>query len=179
MTDTKSEKGWIFPAEIDIPEQNWYRIDFGGDSQWDIDREGHEHMADQVGYDELTSEIAAHGVSDGIIYCVVESTLVIPDGRFAGEYTAIQGADTASQQVREPDYVSGVAESRAVKRAVKRALGIRSAESEVSSDHSTTSAPDGMDSDTPASEQFDDPAGGADVEQTTDKTNDDDDSLTW
>jgi len=178
MTDTKTEKGWVFPAAVEIPDQNWYRIDFGGDVQWDIDREGHESLARQVGMESLTSEVAAHGVSDGIVYCMVESTLIIPDGPFAGEFTAIQGADTASQQVREPDYVSGVAESRAVKRAVKRALGIRSAKPDVSSDHTTTSAPDGMDADKPASEQFDDPSGGA-VEQTTDKTNDNDDSITW
>lgn len=180
MADMQSAKGWLFPASVEIPEQNWYRIDFGGDVQWDIDREGHESLARQVGMESLTSEVAAHGVTDGIVYCMVESTLVIPDGPFAGEYTSIQGADTASQQVREPDYVSGVAESRAVKRAVKRALGIRSAESDVSSDHSATSgskSSEGLDTDTPASEQFDTDT--PEPEQNTNKTNDDADGVTW
>lgn len=176
MHEMQSQKGWLFPEEVEIPDQNWYRIDFGGDVQWDIDREGHECLARQVGMESLTSRVAAHGVSDGIVYCMVESTLVIPDGPFAGEYTSVQGADTASQQVREPDYVSGVAESRAVKRAVKRALGIRSAKPDVSSDASAKSS-EGLDTDVPASQQFDTET--PEPEKNTNKTNDDADGITW
>jgi hypothetical protein len=180
MTDTQTQKGWIFPAGLEIPEQHWYRIDFGGDVMHDLNREGHVYLARQHGMIGLNSEVAASGTMDGIHHAAVEATLeVVRDGDVE-TYTAIGGADTASQQVRDPEHVFSVAESRAVKRAVKRALGIRSAEADVSSDPAerSTSAPGGMDSDTPASEQFDDPTGG-EAEQTTDKTNDNDDSITW
>ncbi len=173
----QKQKGWLFPPELDIPEQHWYRIDFGGDVMHDLDREGHVYLARQYGMIGLNSEVAASGTNDGIHHAAAEATLeVVRDGDVE-TYTAIGGADTASQQVRDPEHVFSVAESRAVKRAVKRALGIRSAESEVSSDHSTTSAPDGMDADTPASEQFDDV--GPEPSKTTDKTNDDSDSIQW
>lgn len=121
-------KGWLFPADLNIPEQNWYRMEFGDSVAWDLDREGHEYLARQYGMVSLESHVATTGESGEIVYAAAESTLTIetPDG--TETYTAVQGADTASQQVREPDYVWGVAESRAVKRAVKRALGIRSAD---------------------------------------------------
>lgn len=181
MSEMQSQKGWLFPESVDVPEQNWYRIDFGGDVQWDIDREGHEELARQAGMGSLTSEVAAHGVTDGIVYCMVESTLVIPEGQFAGEYTAIQGADTASQQVREPDYVSGVAESRALKRAVKRALGIRSAEADVSSDHSKKASDmfDGLPEEEGGDDADDAPQDEPVPVSNTSKVNDDQDGITW
>jgi len=177
----KSIKGWLFPSEVDIPEESWYRMDFGGSAQWDLDREGHEEIARQYGMIGLNSELVGHGINDGILYATAESCIEIVRDGDVETHTAVSGADTASQQVREPDYVFSVAESRAIKKVVKRALGVRSAESEVSSDHSATSAPDGMDADTPASEQFDDPTGGADglPDKNNDKTDDDSDSLSW
>ena len=179
MSDTQTQKGWIFPGDVEVPEQHWYRIDFGGDVMHDLDREGHVYLARQRGMIGLNSEVAASGTNDGIHHAAIESTLEIVEGGDVETYTAIGGADTASQQVRDPEHVFSVAESRAIKRAVKRALGIRSAQSEVTSDPANrTSAPDGMDADTPASEQFDDPTGG-EVEKTTDKTNDDSDSIQW
>lgn len=182
MAETQTQKGWIFPADVEIPEQHWYRIDFGGDVMHDLEREGHEYLARQCGMIGLNSEVAASGTMDGIHHAAVEATLELARDGEIETYTAIGGADTASQQVRDPEHVFSVAESRAVKRVVKRALGIRSAESEVSSDPAerSTSAPEGMDSDTPASEQFDDPTDASnEPEQTTDKTNDNDDSITW
>jgi len=180
-----ARKGWLYPRHLDIPEQCWYRMEFGDSVQWDLDREGHEELARQAGMVELTSEVAAHGVDgEGIVYVVVEATLKLDHDEHGGEYTAVQGADTASQQVREPDYVSGVAESRAIKRVVKRALGIRSAAQEVSSDPEANRSDDGsLNQDAPASSQFDtdnpDDSTDTEAEKTTDKTNDDDDSLTW
>jgi len=178
MSEQK-QKGWLFPSGLDIPEQHWYRIDFGGDVMHDLDREGHVYLARQYGMVALNSEVTASGTNDGIHHAAVEATLEVSRDGGVEAYTAIGGADTASQQVRDPEHVFSVAESRAVKRAVKRALGIRSAKSEVSSDHSATSAPDGMDADTPASEQFDDPTGDDFPEKTTDKTNDDSDNIQW
>lgn len=173
----QEQKGWLYPEAVDIPEQCWYRMEFGDSVQWDLDREGHEELARQVGMSSLTSRLAAHGVDEGIVYCMVESTLVIPDGEFSGEYTSLQGADTASRQVREPDYVSGVAESRAVKRVVKRALGIRSADQSVSSDEASTKKASDMFDNLPEDEEGDPDA--PSVEQNTSKVNDDQDGITW
>lgn len=166
----RERKGWLYPEVVEIPEQCWYKMEFGDSVQWDLDREGHEELARQVGMESLTSKLAAHGVTDGIVYTVVESTLVIPEGQFAGTYTSIQGADTASRQVREPDYVSGVAESRAVKRVIKRALGIRSSDKSSEGDVPSSGKPK-------ASEMFD--IDDDSPTKNTNKTDDDQSGITW
>jgi len=158
------EKGMWFPEGLDIPEDNWYRIEFGGNVVWDLDREGHVYLARQYGMVSLKSEITSTGTSEGILYAAVEAELEVnPDqtetalsGQSGGDgpstetYRAVSGADETSQQVRDPEHVWSVAESRAIKRVVKRALGIRSVDTTADRDAQDVSVtgdspPDGGD----------------------------------
>lgn len=150
------EKGLWFPDGLEIPEDNWYRIEFGGNVVWDLDREGHVYLARQYGMVSLKSEITSTGTSEGILYAAVEAELEVdPDqtesdlsGPMGGSsptretYRAVSGADETSQQVRDPEHVWSVAESRAIKRVVKRALGIRSVEATTDIDAQNASEPD-------------------------------------
>lgn len=124
-------KGLLFPENVDVPEQSWYRIDFGDTVVWDLDREGHEHLARQRGMMRLESEVVATGTYEGVLYASVRAELEMPKEGHKNTtetYAAVSGADETSQQVRDPEHVWSVAESRAIKRVVKRALGIRDAE---------------------------------------------------
>lgn len=124
-------KGLLFPENVDVPEQSWYRIDFGDNVVWDLDREGHEHLARQRGMERLESEVVATGTYEGVLYASVRAELEIKEPQHKNKtktYAAVSGADETSQQVRDPEHVWSVAESRAIKRVVKRALGIRDAE---------------------------------------------------
>lgn len=138
----REQRGLLFPDAVDVPEQNWYRLEFAGDVTWDIDREGHEYMARQMDCTDICSSVVETGSTDGILYAAVESELVMFDG---ATFRAVSGADAASQQVRDPEHVFSVAESRAIKRVVKRALGIRSAETD--RDDVDVASPSGVTSD--------------------------------
>ncbi len=122
------KRGWLFPGGLDLPENNWYRMEFGDTVAWDIDREGHEYMARQSGATSLTSNVVSTGTAEGVLYAAVEAELTLELDGEEQTYRAVSGADATSQQVRDPEHVWSVAESRAVKRVVKRALGIRSTE---------------------------------------------------
>lgn len=128
MTESHVErKGILFPEELDIPDQHWYRIDFGSDTMWDLDGDGYRHLAHQVGVDSIETEIEYTGsTDDGIIYAAAECRVKLSGG---GVFRAVAGADETSQQVRDPEFVWAVAGTRALKRAVKMALDIRDAES--------------------------------------------------
>jgi len=144
---TRTVRGWVVPEGVDIPDQHWYKIDFGGNVQHDLDREGHLHLARQCGLIDSDTRITDTGSDDGVMYAVAQTTLAFADGT---EWSAVGGADAASNQVREPEHVWSVAGTRSVKRAVKRALGIRSAgegPSPVDQEASsvTENAPDGVD----------------------------------
>lgn len=135
------QKGLLFPENVDIPEQSWYRIDFGGNTVWDLDREGYEYLARQRGMDRLESEVVATGAREGVLYASVRAELELPKPQHKNEtetYAAVSGADETSQQVRDPEHVWSVAESRAIKRVVKRALGVRDAEQTREPDTSET-----------------------------------------
>jgi len=142
----REEKGWLFPENVEIPDQSWYRMDFGDTVRWDLDRAGHEELARQSGMYALESEITQTGEADGVLYAAVEAVIRMEYDDTSETYRAVAGADVASQQVRDPEHVWSVAESRAIKRAVKRALGIRPAETDVDPDTGPDSgrgAPDG------------------------------------
>lgn len=116
--------GWLFPDDVDVPEQSWYRMDFSGREVWDMDKHGHIEVARQVGLDSIQTKVTSSGTDDeGVRYAAVEATVGI-DGE---PYEAVGGADSTSQQVRNPEHVWSVAETRALKRAIKRAVGIREA----------------------------------------------------
>jgi hypothetical protein len=122
----REERGWLFPEGLEIPDQHWYQIDFGGDVMHDLDREGHLFLAEQCGLESMQTDIAAHGSDDGVLYACATAEARFDDGDV---WKAVGGADAASQQVRDPEHTFSVAATRAIKRVVKNALGIRSAES--------------------------------------------------
>lgn len=122
--ETQTVKGWLFPEGIDVPEEPWYRFTLGDTTVEDMNWSGHIDVAHQVGLDQLDTEVVASGVVDGLLYAAVKVTAVIDGQRFS----SIGGADVASNQVKDPEHVFSVAESRAIKRAVKRALNIRAAD---------------------------------------------------
>lgn len=129
-------RGLRFPAHLDVPDQAWYQIDFGGTSEWDLTGDGYQHLAHQAGIDGIETTIVDSGHDDdGIRYAAARAVVIIepeaddsPGEDSPQRFTAVAGADEASNQVREPDYVWSVAETRALKRAVKRALNIHDAE---------------------------------------------------
>lgn len=123
MTDEVN--GWLFPDDVEVPSEPWFRIPFGDDDEVrDMSWHGHVDVAHQQGIDQLQTEVADSGIDDdGIRYAAVKASVVIDGTR----YESLAGADEASRQVRDPEHVWSVAESRAVKRAVKKALNIRPA----------------------------------------------------
>lgn len=117
--------GWLFPDDVEPPDQSWYRMSFGDREVWDMDKHGHVEVARQVGLDSIETNIADSDTdSDGVRYAAVEATVSLNGETFA----AVGGADSTSQQVRDPEHVWSVAETRALKRAIKRAVGIRPAD---------------------------------------------------
>lgn len=190
-TDSEMQeyRGWLFPSDAEIPpEQHWYQIEFsGGTTIWDMNREGHLYLARQFGLEAIESEVAATGDSEGLLYASVTAALTLDGKRFE----AVGGADESSQQVRDPEHVWSVAETRAIKRAVKRAVGVRDADTSTTDDHEEqvsrsggvpSNAPESVDS--PPSEWD----GGDDTDDTDDGDSDDsggesaeiaDDGLDW
>lgn len=122
-TDT-FKRGWLFPEGVPAPDDGaaWYRMSFGDTEKWDLNWNAHVHLAHECGLDSIKTEVADSGVdAEGIRYAAVKTTLVV-DGRV---FESMAGADETSQQVRDPEHVWSVAESRSVKRCVKKALDIR------------------------------------------------------
>jgi len=171
------KKGLLFPENVDIPEQSWYRIDFGDSVVWDLDREGYEYLAEQRGMTRLESEVVATGTYEGVLYASVRAELEIPRPNHKSEtraFAAVSGADETSQQVRDPEHVWSVAESRAIKRVVKRALGIRDAEQ--TRDPEAGGAGAGVEDPSPAAGSDDDD--GSSIPTHPDPENNDDD-IDW
>jgi len=121
--DYFTERGWRFPAEIDPPEETWYSYPIGDNQIKDQKWEGHVDMAHQYADESVVFraklEDAGFGPDD-IQYAFCRAAVIIDGDR----YEALQGADETTNQVRDPEYVVAVAESRALKRAVKKALNI-------------------------------------------------------
>jgi len=118
--------GMLFPDDVEVPEQHFYRIDFGSDMMWDLNGDGYVDLAHQRDVESLETEVIDTGTdSDGIQYAVCQTRAVFPDGTFM----AVSGADETSQQVRRPEFVWSVAGTRSLKRAIGRALNIQDAES--------------------------------------------------
>jgi hypothetical protein len=126
VSEETTKRGLVFPSEDHIPEEHyWYRMDFGDDTQWDLTSEGCLQAAREAGLVSVQSRVEDSGTSDGLLYATASATLKFDDG---AEWTAVSGADETSQQVRDPEHVWSVAETRAIKRAVKRAVPIRPAD---------------------------------------------------
>jgi hypothetical protein len=166
-------RGLLIPDHIEVPDANWYRMEFGDSVTWDIDRPGHEYMARQHGMDSLESSVAGTGTADGVLYATVEAELVVTREGKTETYCAVSGADATSQQVRDPEHVWSVAESRAVKRVVKRALGIRGANQSLDDADAA-----GQSETTQTTETDDTDTGGTSVPTYPDPQNNDDD-IDW
>ena len=88
--------GMLFPDDVEVPEQHFYRIDFGSDMMWDLNGDGYVDLAHQRDVESLETEVIDTGTdSDGIQYAVCQTRAVFPDGTFM----AVSGADETSQQV--------------------------------------------------------------------------------
>lgn len=118
---TVEYRGFAFPAaEVVPPDHLWYQMDFGGESTWDLRREGMLYAARAVGLGSVKSSVTHSGSVDGILYASAEATVEV-DG---DEYRAVGGADETSQQVRDPEHTFTVAETRAIKRAIRMAVPV-------------------------------------------------------
>lgn len=127
--------GWLFPDDLDVDESDFYRMKFGDTERYDLDWNSHVDLAHQRGLEQVDARIHDSGVDgDGVRYAAVRAEVVVEGEAFA----ALGGADETSQQVRDPEHVWSVAESRALKRAVKKALNIRPAPGKGSPDERPT-----------------------------------------
>lgn len=121
-----SEKnGWYYPDGLDPKDHLYYTIPYGDSEVTDLGWHGHVDLLRQRGFGGIDTEVVDSGTDDqGILYAVVKVTVTV-DG---GQYSSLAGADETSNQVRDPEHVWSVAESRAIKRATKKALGIHPAD---------------------------------------------------
>lgn len=112
---------YSFPSAVEPKDELVYKIPFGSDEVEDLKWEGYVDVAHQLGAREIRSNLVDSGVNDGIQYAVVKTTVVTEDGN---EFSKFGSADETTNQVRDPEFVWVVAESRSVKRAVKTAYNI-------------------------------------------------------
>jgi len=161
--------GWLYPDDVDVPTQSFYRMEFGGRTVWDLDKYGHIYLARQVGLEAVETELVDSGLdSDGIRYAAAKTAVTVNGGL----YSAIGGADETSQQVRDPEHTHSVAATRSLKNAIKLALGIRPADKSSSDEVAETGAE--MGTETAKAEQ-DEPLAVSDPEPTPRA----DDELEW
>ena len=119
MTDYQRVNGWRFPAEVDVPDDTWSRGKAGGDTFFVFHWAGYVDVAQQMGLEGTETEVTATGTDDaGIPYVAVRATV-----RIDGEtYEAIGSADAPENSLSD---MASTAQSRALKRAIRIALGIR------------------------------------------------------
>lgn len=134
--------GLLFPEELDVPEGAWYRGESqDGDEFHIFGKEGHFAVAHQAGMESLLVEAVAHGArmfDDGetIPWAAAKATVDMGDGEV---FEAIGSTDMTANSLED---MFSTAETKATKRAIKRALDIRSA-SEDSSGGTVREGPDG------------------------------------
>lgn len=147
------KNGWLFPEGVAPPaDHHWHRFQIADKTIHGFDWQGHLELAREYGdegIERLDSECVASGTTEAGLYAAVRVTIVVNGDSFS----AVHGAEWASDQVRDPDMVWAVAESRATKRVVKKALGLRPADSDTSEASDSTvgdgvpdQAPDDVDS---------------------------------
>lgn len=119
-TEFTHERGWRFPADIDVPEEGWFRYRAGKGHVEGLSWQAYAYMARQRGLESMRSELIEDGVSEDIRHATVKVTLEFPDETIE----SFGAVDETLNQVNSVGYVTSVAESRAIKRAVIKALGI-------------------------------------------------------
>lgn len=135
-----TKNGWVFPAGVPTPPDHaWHRFPVGDKTVWGFDWNHHVEIAREAGLEGIDAEVQTAGAVDGLLYAGVRVEVTV-DGE---TYACVHGADAASNQVRDDDMVFAVAESRATKRAVKKALGVVPADEDTSgASDSTTDTSD-------------------------------------
>lgn len=111
--------GWSFPDDVTVPDEGWTRVKNGGGEFYVI---GHDILIDiahQAGLNGIETEVvhAGHGMND-VPYVAVKATVDIEGRPLCPSIGSIDETDNSLS-----DMVS-TAETRAVKRSIKRAMGI-------------------------------------------------------
>jgi len=142
MTEDYQEvRGWRFPADVDVPEDTWSRGKAGGETFHVFHWAGYVDVAHQCGLEFVETDIVATGEDDaGIPYAAARASVVI-DGE---TYQAIGSTDAPANSLED---MCSTAQSRALKRAVRVALGIRRIGEAPDEPAATSSAPDDFDPD--------------------------------
>lgn len=109
-----------FPAHVDVPDNCWQRGKTqDGNEFWIFGKEGYLEVAHQSGLESIDCEFVDAGADqDGIRYAAAKTTVVI-DGQ---QYSAIGSIDETENSLSD---MFSTAETRALKRAIARALNIR------------------------------------------------------
>lgn len=143
--DLEQHGDYLFPKEANVNDDLLYTIPFGSSEVEDLKWEGYVDVAHQMGVEEIDTEVVSDGYNseNGVDYAAVRVTVVREDGR---AFSSLQAADTTTNQVRDPEFVWAVAESRALKRAVKKAYNIIPV-TKAASDEPDIDAPDDVDFD--------------------------------
>lgn len=157
---------YSFPPGAEVLEHLAYTIPYGDDETEDIKWEGYVDVAHGLGVESIETEIIDSGVLNDVQFAVAKVTVKTDGGN---TYSAVQAADETTNQVRQPEFVWSVAESRALKRAVKKAFNIYPTSKDASEE------PDPVDSSGPEkpsgveyedghalSDEYDEAAGGGD-----------------
>lgn len=123
-TDRKEVAGLSIPAELDIPDDEIYEMKFGDTVVKSIKADGMIYLCQQAGLEHVETAIVDWGTDEnGIKYAICHATLTFADGQ---SYDAKAAADVTSDQVNDEEHLWSVAETRSIKRAGNRALGIHS-----------------------------------------------------
>lgn len=143
--DLEQHGDYLWPVEANVNEDLLYTIPFGSSEVEDLGWAGHVDVAHNLGVEKIDTEVVSDGynVADGVDYAAVRATVVREDGRV---FRSLQAADETTNQVRDHEFVWAVAESRALKRAVKKAYNIVPAKGSVV-EGSSVDAPDDVDFD--------------------------------
>lgn len=127
------KNGWRFPPGVKVPDDSdWYRISFGSNTArgWSwaahVDQLHEFHEDVSIETEVVDSGFSPESRGKSVQYAAVKATVEVDGARFS----SLQAADETTQQVRDPEFVFAVAESRALKRAIKKALNIKPATKE-------------------------------------------------
>jgi hypothetical protein len=140
MPEYQEVRGWRFPADVDVPEDTWSRGKAGGETFHVFHWAGYVDVARQSGLESVETSVAATGADeDGIPYVAARATVTIDGER----YEAIGSADAPENSLSD---MASTAQSRALKRAIRIALGIRRI-NESPDEPAASNAPDDFDPD--------------------------------
>lgn len=119
MTEFQTVNGWRFPTDAEVPTDTWSKGKAGGEEFYVFHWAGFVDVARQMGLEGTETRVTATGEDeDGIPYVAVMARVTI-DGE---TYEAIGSADAPENSLSD---MASTAQSRALKRAIRVALGIR------------------------------------------------------